>query len=121
MSSYKLILTIGFVLIVSTSFCQEVAMNIKKKKFVIDELIEVTYKINFRYDSIQNRSLKEFKMTGPKSKYIQSYYENGEPIYIETHKMNFHVAKKGKYEIQSSRFFLDGKFYEAKPVKIKVK
>ena len=101
-------------------FGQEVKITTDKEAYKFDEIIELTFELNAKYDSIDIPELKRFKIVSGPNKSSSVSIQN--EIRTERERLTYRLRplKSGQVKISSPTFYKNGKELKGKSIKIKV-
>lgn len=116
----KNLLTTALLVSSSTILSQEARVTTDKEYYKFDEIIEVTFELNAKYDSIDLPDLEGFKLIGGPSKNSSVSIQNGEKTIRESRTYRLRPIESGRLKINSPTYFIDGKRIKGKPAKVKV-
>ncbi len=115
-------LTLTILLIFSSFsiFGQEAKVTTDKKKYKLDEIIEVTFELNAKSDSMDLPEFNGFEIIGGPTESSSVTIEDGEMIVRESRTYKLQPVRRSRLKINSPVYFIDGRKIKGKPVKIKV-
>jgi hypothetical protein len=116
----NLILTAIFPFSIACSFGQEAKVTTDKEEYKYDEIIELTFELNAKFDSIHFPDLEGFKIISGPNKSSSVSIQNGVTTESETRTFRLRPLESGRLKINSPTFYKDGKEIKGKAIKIKV-
>lgn len=110
------------VLIISCflSYGQVASVITDKKQYAVGEIVKVTFELNGKYDSMQLPEFKDFEVIGKPVSSSSIAVQNGEMIKRESRTYKLQTLKKGRFKINPPTYFIMGKKFKGKPVKVRV-
>lgn len=116
----KLILITLFLFSITYTFGQEATVTTDKMEYKFDEIIELTFKLNAKFDSLEIPNLENFKIiSGPNESFSVSI-QNGITTQSKTSTYRIKPLVSGQLKIMSATFYKDGKEIKGNPIIIKV-
>ncbi len=97
------------ILSISILFAQDVSIEVEKEIYKFDEEIVITYKIDFKADSIKKPIFKNLKLIGGVAESSSMSVVNGEENYSKTWTYRLRPIQRGKIYIEIPSIFLNGK------------
>jgi hypothetical protein len=91
-----------------------------KEEYKFDEIIELTFELNAKFDSIKVPDLESFKIISGPNKSSSVSIQNGVMTESETRTYRVRPIESGELKINSPTFFKDRKEITGKSIKIKV-
>lgn len=116
----NLILTTIFLFSTAYTFGQEAKVTTDKEEYKFDEIIELTFELNAKSDSIDIPDLENFKIISGPNKSSTFSIQNGVTTESETRTYRVRPLESGRLKINSPTFFKDGKEIKGKSIKIKI-
>ncbi|MBU9064581.1 BatD family protein [Phocaeicola vulgatus] len=116
----NLFLTTIFLISTAYSFGQEANVSTDKEEYKFDEIIELTFELNAKFDSIDIPDLEDFKIISGPNKSSSVSIQNGVTTEMETRTFRLRPIESGRLKINSPIFYKDGKEIKGKSIKIKV-
>lgn len=101
-------------------FGQEAKVKTDKEKYKFDEVIEVTFELNAKYDSISLPEFEGFKLINGPTKSSSYSVNNGKETIVESRMYELRPLQSGRLNIYSPTYFIDGKTIKGEPVEINV-
>ena len=95
-------------------------MSTDKEEYKFDEIIELTFELNAKFDSIDIPDLEDFKIISGPNKSSSVSIQNGVTTEMETRTFRLRPIESGRLKINSPIFYKDGKEIKGKSIKIKV-
>lgn len=109
-----------FLFSITFSFGQEAKVTTDKEEYKFDEIIELTFELNAKFDSIDIPDLEGFKIISGPNKSSSVSIQNGVTTESETRTFRLRPIESGRLKINSPTFYVDGKEIKGKAIKIKV-
>lgn len=116
----NLILTTILISSSAAIFGQEAKVITDKEKYKFDEIIEVTFELNAKYDSIDLPEFEGFKIIGGPAKNSSISIQNGEKTISESRIYKLRPIESGRLKIKSPSYFIDEQEFKGKPAKIEI-
>lgn len=116
----KLLITSIFLISIGYGYGQEAKVSTDKAEYKFDEIIELTFEVNAKFDSIDIPDFEGFKIIGGPSKSSSVSVKNGVRTENETRTYRLRPNESGQLNINSPTFYKDGKEIKGKAVKVKV-
>ncbi len=116
----KLILIAVLIISCSVGHGQVASVTTDKKQYAVGEIVKVTFELNGKYDSMQLPVFKDFEVMGKPSSNSSISVLNGEMIKRESRTYKLQTLKKGRFKIDSPTYYIKGKGFKGKPVKVRV-
>ena len=101
-------------------FSQTAKITTDKEKYKFDEIIEVTFDLNAKYDSIDLPDFEGFQVISGPNKSSSVSIQNGEKTVSESTTYRLRPLESGWLKINSPAYFIDGKKIRGKSAKIQV-
>ena len=110
------------ILLISTvsGYGQESKVRTDKAEYKFDEIIELTFELNAKFDSIDIPDLESFNIISGPNKSSSVSVQNGIKTESETRTYRLRPIESGRLKISSPIFYKDGKEIKGKAIKIKV-
>lgn len=116
----KLILIAVLISACSRGYSQLASVITDKKQYTVGEIVKITFELNGKYDSMQLPPFNGFEVMGKPVSNSSISIQNGEMIKHESRTYKLRTLKKGRFKISSPTYFIKGKKFKGKPVKIRV-
>lgn len=104
----------------SVSHAQEVTTLIEKKEYQVNDQFTIGFKINSLIDSVHIPAFKGLTAIGGPSTSQSSMFNNGVSKSEFTLTYHLKINKKGRIKINTPIYFVQGKPFKGKAIKIKV-
>ncbi|MAY83069.1 MAG: hypothetical protein CMP59_02965 [Flavobacteriales bacterium] len=102
------------------AFAQEASSNVEKENYKFNEVIEAEFDFNARYDSVHFPDFVDFRRLESSYKTSTVSIKDGRESYITKNTFKLLANEPGKYTIEGPIYFLNGKQYQAEPLKVQV-
>jgi len=116
----NILLTTALLISSFVSFGQEAAVTTDKEQYKFDEIIEVTFELNAKYDSLDLPDFKGFKVIGGPTKSSSTSIKFGDTTISARRTYQLRPIESGRLKIYSPTYFIDGNRIEAKPAQVNV-
>lgn len=115
-------LTLSSIFLLSNffSFGQEAKVTTDKEEYKFDEIIELPFELNAKFDSLEIPDLEDFKIISGPNKSSSVSIQNGVTTESETRIFRLRPIESGRLKINSPTFYVHGKEIKGKSLKIKV-
>ncbi len=115
--------TISTIILIMHCFtisAQEAQVITDKQKYKFDEIIECTFELNAKFDSLDLPQLNGFKIIDGPSKGSVTSVQNGITTITETRTYSLRPTQSGRLKINTATYYIDGAAIEGEPVWIEV-